>query len=248
MTDFNDCHIDIVDFKNGADVMKSKVLFCAGALFLTAMQSTSAMAAITLTTGAGSAVTTAQASANFNPTNSLNDNPYIEDGLEFSRTDLSFNNNGCGYAGCAGHVGFTGFSGNYMYGVGSGYFDIKSTGAAKFAGLEFAIGTGFFSPNQNVTWQAFLNNILVGSGSSALSAGTIVGFSGAGGFDTLRYTDAGSFGASGAPAFDSVRAQFFDGGAVPEPATWLMMILGFGMIGAAVRRRPAQVNVNYSFA
>ncbi len=34
------------------------------------------------------------------------------------------------------------------------------------------------------------------------------------------------------------------GGAVPEPATWGMMILGFGLVGAAVRRRrlPAMAN------
>lgn len=29
-------------------------------------------------------------------------------------------------------------------------------------------------------------------------------------------------------------------GAVPEPATWLMMILGFGLVGAAMRQRPAR--------
>ncbi|TAJ74700.1 MAG: PEP-CTERM sorting domain-containing protein [Phenylobacterium sp.] len=29
----------------------------------------------------------------------------------------------------------------------------------------------------------------------------------------------------------------FSGGAVPEPATWISMILGFGMLGAALRRR-----------
>lgn len=28
---------------------------------------------------------------------------------------------------------------------------------------------------------------------------------------------------------------------VPEPATWMMMILGFGLVGAAIRRRPAAV-------
>jgi hypothetical protein len=28
------------------------------------------------------------------------------------------------------------------------------------------------------------------------------------------------------------------GGAVPEPATWAMMIVGFGLAGAALRRRP----------
>lgn len=35
--------------------------------------------------------------------------------------------------------------------------------------------------------------------------------------------------------------------AVPEPATWLMMILGLGVIGGAMRRRPKQtVSVNYA--
>lgn len=34
--------------------------------------------------------------------------------------------------------------------------------------------------------------------------------------------------------------------AVPEPATWAMMIGGFGMVGAAMRRRKAQVRVAYA--
>ena len=34
--------------------------------------------------------------------------------------------------------------------------------------------------------------------------------------------------------------------AVPEPATWGMMILGFGMMGAAMRRRRQQVRVTYA--
>lgn len=37
-------------------------------------------------------------------------------------------------------------------------------------------------------------------------------------------------------------------GAVPEPATWAMMILGFGMVGYGLRRRKAQVSTNVSFA
>lgn len=36
-------------------------------------------------------------------------------------------------------------------------------------------------------------------------------------------------------------------GAVPEPATWSMMVLGFGIIGAALRRRRTR-NVRVSFA
>lgn len=34
-------------------------------------------------------------------------------------------------------------------------------------------------------------------------------------------------------------------GAVPEPATWLMMILGFGLIGASMRRKKQTLQVSY---
>ncbi len=36
--------------------------------------------------------------------------------------------------------------------------------------------------------------------------------------------------------------------AVPEPATWAMMLLGFGLVGAAMRRRQQRQTVRYSFA
>lgn len=34
-------------------------------------------------------------------------------------------------------------------------------------------------------------------------------------------------------------------GAVPEPSTWALMIAGFGMVGASLRRRRVQVSVTY---
>jgi len=34
--------------------------------------------------------------------------------------------------------------------------------------------------------------------------------------------------------------------AVPEPATWGMMLIGFGMIGAVIRRRKALPTVRYA--
>jgi hypothetical protein len=43
-------------------------------------------------------------------------------------------------------------------------------------------------------------------------------------------TDAGSTG-----------YDFQAAAAVPEPATWAMMIMGFGLVGAAMRRRTATV-------
>ena len=36
--------------------------------------------------------------------------------------------------------------------------------------------------------------------------------------------------------FDSIAGRLA-GGAVPEPSTWAVMILGFGIVGASVRRR-----------
>ena len=36
------------------------------------------------------------------------------------------------------------------------------------------------------------------------------------------------------------------GGAVPEPATWALLILGFGLTGAAMRRRTSSVAVSYA--
>jgi hypothetical protein len=39
------------------------------------------------------------------------------------------------------------------------------------------------------------------------------------------------------------------GGAIPEPATWALMILGFGLVGGMMRRRagtPANVNVRFA--
>jgi hypothetical protein len=33
---------------------------------------------------------------------------------------------------------------------------------------------------------------------------------------------------------------------VPEPATWAMMILGFGMVGSAMRRRNMKTNVSFA--
>lgn len=41
-------------------------------------------------------------------------------------------------------------------------------------------------------------------------------------------------------------AVLYTPGVVPEPATWAMMIAGFGMTGAAIRRRKARIAVTYA--
>ncbi len=51
-------------------------------------------------------------------------------------------------------------------------------------------------------------------------------------------------GLNGSTDYEKLVFQF-DGGAVPEPATWLMLIAGFGLIGAAMRRKDRTLRVRY---
>lgn len=68
---------------------------------------------------------------------------------------------------------------------------------------------------------------------------TIDGLSLAGGQTLfIRWSDANDFGADDGLAIDDFSlTPVFATGAVPEPATWAMMIAGFGAVGAAMRRR-----------
>lgn len=197
----------------------------------------SATANVVQSVGEGSAVTSVNASADFENMASLNANPYSEGGLLFSRTNLSFNNNGCGYSGCSGHTGFNGFTGNYMYGTGTGgSFSISALGAALIYGLEFKVGSGYGVNNTSVGWQAFLGGNQVGAGSIAsFAVGQVIGFASATGFDELRYTDLNGFSA---PAFDSVRAQLAPA-TVPVPGSvWLF---GSALIALLGFNRPTAV-------
>lgn len=45
---------------------------------------------------------------------------------------------------------------------------------------------------------------------------------------------------------DNGQSIAFDVAAVPEPATWAMMLLGFAMTGAALRRRKPKVTVSFA--
>ena len=197
-----------------------------------------AHAGVTLSVGSGSAVSHVDASANFESTDALTDPAYVEDGISVTRQNLSYNNNNCGFAGCT--WAFPYFSGNYMYGTyyngGEGYFDISTTGGNVFNALEFIFGSGYGTDPANLAWSAYLGGLMVGSGSTQLTKGSVAGFSG-GLFDTLRFTNEFNTGLYG-PAFDSVRAQYgvLDT-AVPEPSAWALMILGFGALGGLLRQR-----------
>jgi hypothetical protein len=53
--------------------------------------------------------------------------------------------------------------------------------------------------------------------------------------NNIHYSYPGQLGAQ--PYYNATRTITRISGAVPEPATWLTFIVGFGLIGAAIRRR-----------
>lgn len=63
-----------------------------------------------------------------------------------------------------------------------------------------------------------------------------------GGRFTFRLSQAFGYSVAGGPTYGDNRLGSFvmPNAAVPEPASWAMMIAGFGLAGAALRRRPAR--------
>jgi len=95
--------------------------------------------------------------------------------------------------------------------------------------------------------QVFLAGTLVGTSQVVLNRDDIlnqtIGFSG-GTFDrfTFAFTNAAGApftggGNAGTGLIEIVDNITFNRAAVPEPGTWAMMLLGFGAIGSAMRRR-----------
>lgn len=87
-------------------------------------------------------------------------------------------------------------------------------------------GVGCFSTL--AAWQAANPGFLVYGLSTGIGSGWSGSFSG--GVDNIAY----DFGTAGSGSFN------FEVAAVPEPASWAMMIAGFGLLGAAARRRNAK--------
>lgn len=105
---------------------------------------------------------------------------------------------------------------------------LDNGGWTTFAGLNYA-------PANNTNAGAINGNAF-----STAIAGTIAGLSIADGQRFgFRWVDVDSTGSDHGVAIDnlSINAALAPVGVVPEPSTWALLILGFGAVGGALRRR-----------
>lgn len=110
-------------------------------------------------------------------------------------------------------------------------------------GLSLTFNTVLNSPIWTGT--AFNGLVFSGSGFSGLTSATLLDSTtfGAGAFTQAGITLVGDqlqLNWSGLSYLDGQRLDIaFTAGAIPEPATWAMLIAGFGLVGASLRRRRA---------
>jgi hypothetical protein len=129
-------------------------------------------------------------------------------------------------------TGLCAFSRNFMFATPAGYNLASATISSIMTGRNARTNIDFTSVTLNgtsfatvstgvVEFRNLLNRALVAGGTNVLA---------------VSGTGQGSF--SGTLSFAS--------GAVPEPAVWGMMILGFGVIGAAMRRRVKASEITFT--
>lgn len=135
-------------------------------------------------------------------------------------------------------------NGNFIVGV-------FNDGPHSFLSMEFGNDDPFFTiAGQRAVLTVYLGAALVGQTFVVMNRNDVmdqtIGFN-FGPFDnfTFAYTDAAGNPFTGGPGtnvglievIDNVTFDVADAGVVPEPATWAMMIAGFGGVGATLRRR-----------
>ena len=126
---------------------------------------------------------------------------------------------------------FTGFGAN-VRGIGGLFFGSNSAGAYTLGNIVLtlidAAGTTTYTINGATT-------------------NSFVGFVSTGAITSLTVTAVQPSATFLWPTIDNLTlAQAPTAAAVPEPATWGMMILGFGMIGAAARSRKTKTTVSFA--
>ncbi|MBC2667937.1 PEPxxWA-CTERM sorting domain-containing protein [Novosphingobium piscinae] len=107
-----------------------------------------------------------------------------------------------------------------------------------FGALRTAAAFAMASNSSNYTFESLLGGSVVESFTAnvgSTSANNFYGFTNSA-FDSIRITNT----ASDFFLVDNLQLSAAGTGAVPEPSTWAMMLIGFGCVGAMLRRKPRQ--------
>lgn len=138
-------------------------------------------------------------------------------------------------------------------------FDIggsqRSSGSDDFfAGFTF--GSGIMVDDYGINFSGFDQILIPSTNTSAISTSSSIAFDAPFFTRSIFFTagEAGSlnflFGSNSAdnigPLLDNVVLEI--GAPVPEPATWAMMIFGFGLVGSALRRNRKSVTAKPALA
>ena len=219
--------------------MRITTLIAASALALLSAPAHAA-ATITFTTGVGSLPTTIGA-PDFSQTfgaGAANGTPFVAGaGETVTGTVNLYNGDVSGQA-----VGPVNKTDNFLS-ILNGSYEISFSGGKR--AITFLIG-GLDAYNSVVI------NFVGGGTPQTLTGREIIGLPSAGAptnsgeSGQVRYDFAASGPALSSIVFSSSQAAFeIDdiAAAVPEPSTWLMMILGFGLVGGALRRRRGMGNL-----
>ena len=229
-----------MDNSKGRD-MNNKLL-AASLVAAMAFSTTGASAAELITNGGFEALGTASAPGSFGSY------AYPEGtvaGWTFYGAGLINGTTATPWFGSAPPQGFDGAQYGFVQGMGWLVQSITAdaTGALSLSWLEGSrpdIFGGSYKGDQ--TYEVWLDTTLLGTFSTAsgqdFTPRSLVGPTVTSGnsynliFHGLSASDNTAF-------FDNVSASVTPSGAVPEPATWAMLIAGFGLVGASLRRRTA---------
>jgi hypothetical protein len=114
-----------------------------------------------------------------------------------------------------------------------GSFNILGTsGSLTTAGVEYT----FSGPS---SWFGADNTIMPGVTGLFSLDGTSADFANGESINFYAFNRGDTVSTGSTDAFTVTLDSFAAAGAVPEPATWAMLILGFGLVGGALRRRQA---------
>lgn len=142
-------------------------------------------------------------------------------------------------------IGGTNASGNldYTVPITAAFFSTANTSVKATTNFVRVLDDQFPLGSGTITLQAYdISGNLLGTATApdvgAFGTGADLSLSLAG-IHSVRF-----FSDNATVAFDNF--EFGDLTAVPEPATWAMMILGFGMAGMSMRRRTVRARIQFS--